>query len=197
MSAQGDRPRVKVVLRGFLLREGDRIVDASSTVTLVEASDQLMLVDSGSPRTGNRLTRALRTMRVSPNSISYIVNTHLHIDHCGCNDLFENARVYAHVLEDPPVGTVRISGETTLLPGVSLIPSPGHSAGSMSVLVEAEKRYAICGDAIPTRANYENHVPPFINIDARLAMMSMDALTAWAEVVIPGHDSQFEVVRKK
>jgi len=197
MTMRSARPRVKVVLTGSLVREGNRIVDASSTVTLVEALGQFVLVDTGAPRTSNRLVKSLRTMKINLSSIGYIVNTHLHIDHCGCNDLFENARTYAHVLERPPVGTVRISGETTLLHGVSLVPSPGHSAGSMSVLVEAEKKYAICGDAIPTRANYESHVPPFINIDAKLALASMDVLTSWADVVIPGHDSPFGVVRKK
>jgi glyoxylase-like metal-dependent hydrolase (beta-lactamase superfamily II) len=63
--------------------------------------------------------------------------------------------------------------------------------------VKAEKRYGICGDAIPTKANYDSHVPPFIAIDKRLALKSMDAIIGSVDLIIPGHDAPFEVLGKK
>jgi len=192
-----DRPVVRVLCRGFLRREGDVVVDASSNVTLVDASGRRVLVDTGSPADCGKLVSALRQMGLAPRDIDVVVNTHLHIDHCGCNDLFENAKVVAHKLEEPPVGNIRISGDMTLFPGVEIVPTPGHTLGSVSVFVSSDRRYAIAGDALPTKANYDSHTPPFIASDRRLALKSMDAIIAWADIVIPGHDAPFEPLGKK
>ena len=190
-------PRVRLVRQGFIERRGEVIVDASASVTLVEASGKRIIIDTGSPVECDKLLFDLRSMGVDPKEVDIVVNTHLHIDHCGCNDVFENAIVYAHRLESPPIGDMRISGSITLFPGAEVVHTPGHTAGSVTVFVIAEKRYAICGDAIPTKANYDSHVPPFIAWDKGLAMKSMDAILASADVIVPGHDAPFEVRRKK
>jgi len=191
------RPEVQVVVEGYLVREGSQVKDASSTVTLVRTSDKTVMVDTGKADGRKGLERALKAMQVRPDRVDAVVNTHLHRDHCGCNDLFENARFYAHELEEPPVGTVRVAGMTRVLEGVTIRPTPGHTRGCVSVFVEADKRYAICGDAIPTKGNYERHAPPFINIDLALALRTADAIVEWADVVVPGHDGPFEVRGKK
>jgi glyoxylase-like metal-dependent hydrolase (beta-lactamase superfamily II) len=180
-----------------MVRDGPRIVDASSTVTLVQSTGQILVVDTGAPSDMQKITSALRALGFKSTSVGYVVNTHLHIDHIGCNHLFENARLVAHRLEDPPVGTLRLSERTTLLPNVEIVSTPGHSAGSLSVFVTAERKYAIVGDAIPTKANYDQHVPPFLNMNKALALKSMDMILEWADVVVPGHDSPFEVLGKK
>jgi glyoxylase-like metal-dependent hydrolase (beta-lactamase superfamily II) len=191
------RPTVRVIREGYLVRTGGTVTDASSTVTMVESAGTRIIVDSGSPRECDLLKDALESARIAPGSVSHLVNTHLHVDHCGCNGLFEKARVYAHVHESPPVGVVRISERTSLLPGVELVPTPGHTEGSLSVFVTTKKRYAICGDAIPTKGNYDGLVPPAVNIDPKLALQSLKAITNWAEVVVPGHGPPFEVLAKK
>lgn len=190
-------PTVHVLREGRLVRSEGKIIDASSSVCLVESHGTKVIVDTGSPRECALLEDALRSAGVSPGSVSYLVNTHLHIDHCGCNDLFENARAYAHALESPPAGTVKVSERMGLLPGIELVPTPGHTHGCLSVFVTADKRYAICGDAIPTKANYDTLVPPAINVDARLALRSLTAITSWAEIVVPGHGPAFHVLAKK
>ncbi len=190
-------PRVRLVRRGFIERHGEVIVDASASVTLVEASDKVIIVDTGSPAECDKLVFDLRSMRIDPKAVDIVVNTHLHIDHCGCNEIFENAIVYAHKLESPPIGNTRISGSLTLLPGIEILHTPGHTAGSLTVLVTGEKRYGICGDAIPTKANYDSHVPPYIAYDKGLALKSMDAIVASSDIIVPGHDEPFEVRRKR
>ncbi len=190
-------PRVRVVRSGSLVRENDVIVDASSSVTLVEAAGRKIIVDTGSPNESGKIQYDLKSLRVQPGEIDIVVNTHLHIDHCGCNELFANALVYAHKLEEPPIGSTRISGALTLLPGVEIVPTPGHTEGSLSVFVSAEKRYGICGDAIPTKANHDTHVPPFVAVDKNLATKSMEMILDWAQIVVPGHGEPFEVVRKR
>jgi N-acyl homoserine lactone hydrolase len=190
-------PRVRLVRKGVLVSKGEVVIDASSNVTLVEAMGKRIIVDTGSPRDCDKILFDLKSMMIQPKDVDIVVNTHLHMDHCGCNDLFSNALFYVHELEEPPIGCTRISGAVTLIPGVEILPTPGHTKGSVSVFVSAEKRYAICGDAIPTRSNYETHVPTFIAFDKALALKSMDMILEWAEMVVPGHDDPFPVVGKK
>jgi N-acyl homoserine lactone hydrolase len=94
--------------------------------------------------------------------IDIVVNTHLHFDHCGGNHLFAGKPVYvqrrelddARSLEDytirewveaPGVQYVPVDGEHELLPGVRLVPAPGHTAGSQVVVIETGGRPAVIG----------------------------------------------------
>lgn len=197
MRSASPLPSVRVMREGYLERERGRVVDASSNVTLIQASGQSVVVDTGSPRDAELLPELFKKAGVSLGSVSVVVNTHLHIDHIGCNDLFENARFVAHKSEDPPVGTLRISEATDLVPRVRIVPTPGHTRGSISVFVSGAENWAICGDAIPTVGNYQKHVPPSLNVDSRLAVESMDLILGWADEVVPGHDKSFKVIGKK
>jgi glyoxylase-like metal-dependent hydrolase (beta-lactamase superfamily II) len=188
---------VEVLCEGWLVREAGEVAAASSTVTLVGTDAGPVLVDTGSRDRSADLLSAMSRAGVRPGHVRHVVNTHLHMDHCGSNDLFPNAVFHAHALEDPPAGCRRVAGETRLAGGVRLVPTPGHTRGSLSVFVESDRRYAVCGDAIPTRANYESRVPPAKHFDRALAVRSMDMVLAWAETVVPGHDRPFEVVQKK
>jgi N-acyl homoserine lactone hydrolase len=94
--------------------------------------------------------------------IDLVVNTHLHFDHCGGNRLFPGTPIYvqrqelddARSLEDytirewveaPGVQYVPVDGELELLPGVRLVPAPGHTRGSQVVVVENGGRPAVIG----------------------------------------------------
>ena len=97
--------------------------------------------------------------------IDIVVNTHLHGDHCGGNHLFAGKPIYVQRLEleearsrddysirewvEPPgVQYVPIDGELELLPGVRLVPAPGHTHGTQVVVVESGGRpVVIAGDA--------------------------------------------------
>jgi len=85
--------------------------------------------------------------------IDLVVNTHLHVDHCGGNHLFAGKPVYvqraeledARTLEDhtirewveaPGVQYVPVDGELEVLLGVRLVPAPGHTRGSQVVVVQ-------------------------------------------------------------
>lgn len=87
-----------------------------------------------------------------------------------------------------------VSSDIEVHPDIRLIHTPGHTKGSMSVIVDAENaRYAITGDAIPTKANYDQWVPPGINYDPELALRSMSAIVKMADIIVPGHGAPFEV----
>ena len=96
--------------------------------------------------------------------IDIVVNTHLHFDHCGGNHLFAGMPIYVQrrELEDarsqddytirewvdaPGVQYVPVDGELELLPGLRLLPAPGHTAGSQVVVVgTGEHPVVIAGD---------------------------------------------------
>jgi N-acyl homoserine lactone hydrolase len=97
-------------------------------------------------------------------SIDLVVNTHLHFDHCGGNHLFSGRPIYVQrrELDDartqadytipewvdaPDVHYVPVDGELELLPGVRLVPAPGHTPGSQVVVVDrGGQSVVICGD---------------------------------------------------
>jgi N-acyl homoserine lactone hydrolase len=93
--------------------------------------------------------------------IDVVVNTHLHFDHCGGNHLFAGKPFYVQraELEDargedytipewvdaPDVEYIPVDGEREVLPGVRLVPAPGHSRGLQVVVVETGGRPVIVG----------------------------------------------------
>jgi N-acyl homoserine lactone hydrolase len=97
--------------------------------------------------------------------IDMVVNTHLHFDHCGGNHLFPGKSIYVQRrelddarsqadytirewVEAPGVRYVPVDGELELLPGLRLLPAPGHTPGTQVVVVEAgERPLVVAGDA--------------------------------------------------
>ena len=94
--------------------------------------------------------------------IDIVVNTHLHFDHCGGNHLFAGRPIYVQrrELDDargeddytirewvdaPGVRYVPVDGELELLPGLRLVPAPGHTRGMQVVVVETGGRPVVLG----------------------------------------------------
>jgi N-acyl homoserine lactone hydrolase len=95
---------------------------------------------------------ALAAVGVTPDDIT-VVNCHLHFDHCGGNpDLTGRPIVVQGVELDTALGRddytlpglvdrpglryQRVDGEAEILPGVTVVPTPGHTAGHQSLIVE-------------------------------------------------------------
>ncbi len=130
-----------------------------------------------------KIDEALRSLGVHPDEIQYVFLTHLHWDHAGSNTLFENAEFFVQKRElecaiVPPYSqensyviqeivktkyTVLNGDVEDILPGISIIQTPGHTPGSQSVLIQGKQSiYAIVGDLFSTRANWEAK-PPIVN----------------------------------
>ena len=197
MISSSSEPDVSILCEGYVVRENGRVVEASSTVVLIRAGEEHIIVDTGSSARLSLLRQKLDLLPLAVDEVQMVVNTHLHADHCGGNDLFTGAVPVAHSLENPPMGTRRVAEGDGLMKGVDVMETPGHTLGSITILVDADRRYAICGDAIPTKANYDTNTPPAIHVDRRLAIESMDRILTLAEVVVPGHDAPFLVMGKR
>jgi N-acyl homoserine lactone hydrolase len=94
--------------------------------------------------------------------VGLVVNTHLHFDHCGGNRLFPGVPIHVQRREladartqddytirewvDFPGATyVEHDGEAELLPGVRLLPAPGHTEGHQIVVVETDEGPVVLG----------------------------------------------------
>lgn len=173
-----------------------RLSDTWSTSTLIRTDDgHNIVVDTSREFMKPAIKTSLKQIgKVFPEDIDIIVLTHAHEDHVENNSLFRKAKIYIHADEECDIpDAVRVDKETQIAKGVRLVPTPGHSPGSMSVFVDADRHYAVVGDAIPLQDNYEKRVPPRLCTDEDAARESMKTIIAYADVIIPGHDKPFTV----
>ncbi len=188
---------VKVIKSGILVRdENGLILDARSTVTLIKTKGRNIIVDTGIIGEENIIIRNLKIESLAPDDIDIVINTHLHDDHTGNNNLFKNAQFIAHEKENPGSKYLIINGNYHIGNNIEIIETPGHSYGCISIAVKSKKVYVITGDALPIKDNYLKWVPPGINIGREISLESMKKIVKIADIVIPGHDKLFEISKK-
>ncbi|MGV8088737.1 MAG: MBL fold metallo-hydrolase [Methanothrix sp.] len=188
-------PRIYLLKPGSILRDqAGNILDARSSVTLIESDIGRIIVDTGQEGDEEEILKALADLGLEGSDIDIIVNTHSHPDHCANNRLFSRAlRMYPKDGEE-------------IASGVRVLATPGHSPDSISVLVDAAihppggdgmasatRRVVIAGDALPTLGNFQKRVPPAVHYDRALAVASMNRIIEMADMVLPGHDRPFSV----
>ncbi len=189
---------IDILVLGHLERDEDGSVipdDTWSTSTLIRTDDgHNIVVDTSRSFMKAAIKTSLKQIgKVFPEDVDILVLTHAHEDHIGNNDMFKKAKVYIHKDEECDIpDAVRIDKEMTIAKGVRIVPTPGHSAGSVSVFVDADRHYAIAGDAIPLKDNFTKRIAPKINVDEAAALDSIKRIADYADVVVPGHDQPFK-----
>ena len=157
---------VTPVLVAELLAEGERM---PVYVHVIDHPDARVLVDTGMthlhPAVADmdpRLIPLNAQADFDPGSIDIVVNTHLHFDHCGGNHLFTGRPIYvqSQELDDarsqddytipewvdaPGVQYAPVDDSLELLPGLRLVPAPGHTRGSQVVVVETGEGSVVVG----------------------------------------------------
>ncbi len=157
------RDDIQPVLAADVLAYGERW---PVYVWTVEHPQGLVLVDTGMvephPALAEWEPRCYPLAEELVARVAVVINTHLHFDHCGGNRLFPGlpihvqARELADVRADDKytirewvdfVGAryVEHEGEVEILPGIRLLPAPGHTAGHQVVVVDAEEGPAVLG----------------------------------------------------
>ncbi len=188
---------IDILVLGHLERneDGSLVLDETwSTSTLIRTDDgHNIVVDTSRSYMKPAIKTSLKQIgKVFPEDVDIIVLTHAHEDHIGNNDMFKNAKIYLHRDEVCDIeGAVRIDKETAIAKGVRIVPTPGHSAGSVSVFVDADRHYAIVGDVVPLRDNFTKRIAPKLNVDEAAAMDSIERIADYADVIVPGHDQPF------
>lgn len=192
----GEGISVDVLLIGILARddEGNVVRDGtSSTSVLVRAPGRNIVVDTGAPIMAAGIKTAFKQIGIFRDDVDTVILTHTHSDHIGNLRMFPKAKVLAHSGEKGiPEGAEVVDGEEfEVCRGVRMVHTPGHTPGSCSVFVEADRKYAIAGDACPLKDNFVKMVPPALNCDGAAALESLKKIEEFADVVVPGHDAPF------
>ena len=125
---------------------------------------------------------ALAGLDMTPGDIDLVINTHLHFDHCGQNAIFPHAAFYVQRAEldrarhESPelydwfgfagARFELLDGDADILPGLSVIATPGHTAGHQCVVAHSAAGAAdlMIGDAAYTPRLYagpaDGKLPP-------------------------------------
>jgi len=166
---------------------------------VVEHPGGILLFDTGMGRDAGvdahyrprrrSLEQALGGVGVDPEDVTELANCHLHFDHCGGNPRLDGRPVFTQAAEladarhpadytlpelvdTPGVRYVELYGETEVLPGVLLLPTPGHTAGHQSLVVRQrdgtvvvagqshEGASAFSADVLARSAHAEGHPQP-------------------------------------
>lgn len=186
--------------------------------TVLIRGEKTILVDPGNHHVGfyGMLGNALKAHGSSFDEVDMVVTTHAHADHAANVTMLpgrpwvmgEGEYVVHEILEGEGVarerralmGDVReIPSEGThdLMPGVSAVFTPGHSPGHISLLVDSDRgRVLIAGDQAMTENEFRTGRFSHWYSDEQRAQLeaSLERVKAWKpDVVIPGHDREFEV----
>ena len=147
-----------IPVHGFLIKHpaGAGLVDTGYGTPLALIKDYRPVNAS--------VAEALRTHDVDPSDIRWVINSHLHFDHCGQNAVFPQAPFYVqrteyegrHRYADTPAEWLEfagarvelLDGEREIVSGVRVITTPGHTPGHQSVEVDTSAGPALLtGDA--------------------------------------------------
>lgn len=169
-----------IAVHGFLIDHPDGPILVDTGVGFGNA-----LIDELYQPTCAELGQVLMRVGIDLDDVVAVVNSHLHFDHCGQNPamfggattFYAQAAEIAAVEEDrfytdatwalAPDGQRRaIRGDETLAEGVTILATPGHTAGHQSVLVEGAGRRVVIGaqvvwhadeltDEVASRANVD------------------------------------------
>jgi N-acyl homoserine lactone hydrolase len=145
---------VRAIQYGDVLVEGERWPNC---IHVIEHPDGRVLVDTGmidsTPELDAQFGVRFDPEKI-PRDVACVINTHLHFDHCGGNRLFAGVPIHVQRAEreaarEPDYTIpewaefegatyVEHDGEAEIVPGVRVVPTPGHSPGHQSVLVDTE-----------------------------------------------------------
>ena len=208
-------PKVEVLLHGDPFRT-DMGTPGFCSVVLVEGTKRT-IVDTGHVGRRSFLQTALQERGLTPADIDVTVMSHAHWDHAQNFDMFDDATMLIHQWERKYAGrphrndwaTPRWTGAMIdflskveavedgyeIEPGVWVMHTPGHSPGSIAVMVETDDGLvAVTGDVLHYGSVALSRVNPLVFWNPDEARRSIDRILETADAIYPGHDRPFRVV---
>ena len=210
--------RIETIVQGF---PGKRLSGslAWSSVTYVETGNHKILFDTGGPNVRATVRKHLQNIGVRPDEITTLVISHFHDDHVRNFDYFPKARILLHEVEAAwakagpddfaipqhlfpalkQTGRLElIKTDSEIAPGVATILIPGHTPGSMGLVLRPADRpvTVLSGDAIKNMAELATGKVDKSE-DPQVSARSIKKVRDMAGIVIPGHDRILQVTEDK
>ena len=186
-----------------------------SSISLLEVGGQNIVIDTGPASRRNNLWSALDSRGLTPEEIDLVILTHMHWDHCQNTDMFSNARILVHPKEidyahnpNPAdhnaakyiadmmdkMRVEPISDGDVVADGISIIDTPGHTLGHISVVADVgEENILVAGDAMPDGGTVTRRLPYNVFWDVNDATESVEKILDSSDVFYPGHDRPFRL----
>jgi glyoxylase-like metal-dependent hydrolase (beta-lactamase superfamily II) len=159
----------------------------------------------------------------TPEDVDVILHTHLHNDHCENDYKCVNAKIYVHEKELEAIHNphpldyryledyiedveengqvVPLAGDTEVLPGITMIHTPAHTEGGMSVLVETPSGKALITGFCVIAENFNpppevrgmelEVIPPGTNVGPARAYDTMLRARGLAERILCLHEPAY------
>ena len=164
-------------------------------------------------RAGEDAVSQLATLGIRPDDIRFVVNSHFHFDHCGCNASFPRAQFLVQRAElalaraernrynakdwDHPLDYCELDGEHDVFGdgSVVVLPTPGHTAGHQSLWIrEGGRQFVLTSDACYTREHLEKTILPSNTFNAGRMTDSLALLRGMRDrqgvELLYGHDAE-------
>ncbi len=166
----------------FLVEGGGRKILVDTGMSDTEQS--VKYHHSGRQEPGQAIHEQLKGLGISAGEIDMVIFTHLHWDHCYNVKQFHNAKLVVSEIEynfalnpippywvsyehpncglEPPWHGCEfklVRGEATIVEGIDVFPTPGHSPGHQAVSIQTVAgNYVLVGDLFFVRENLEPDV---------------------------------------
>lgn len=173
-----------------------------------------------------RFEEGLKRWNLTPEDIDIVIHTHLHNDHCENDYKCTRARFFVHrneleTIHNPHPLDYRymedyitdieenhqieiIENDREIVPGISVMHTPAHTPGGLTVLVRTPKgRAAITGfcvimenftPPVAVRAMEMEVIPPGTHVNVVESYNMMLKVKALADILIPLHEPGFAAV---
>lgn len=215
--------KVRLPATAWLVEDGTHAILVDTGMCDTERADRWHHKGSVQPQ-GRDVVSLLRSRGIEPGDIDLVIFTHLHWDHCSNMKEFSRARFVAHKEEVafardpippyyrsyeanalglvPPFDGVdfwEVEEEKEILKGIKVFPTPGHSPGHQSLLVQTQAGpYVIAGDAVFCYENLtedpEGKLPAipigrFVNVFQMWdSLLKIKRMADAGASVLPGHE---------
>lgn len=175
-----------------------------------------MLVSRTKP--GEEIITQLAQFKLTPDDISYVINSHFHFDHAGGNEFFTKSTILVQKNEmaatkdpelrkkalfdpkdyDHPLNYQEVTGEHDIFGDGTLVlfPTHGHTPGHQSLRIGITKGtdIVLTADACYTKANMDQDLLPSVAVDEAEMYRSLGTLRDLRDkqgaTIIYGHDLQ-------
>ncbi|MDA8261320.1 MAG: MBL fold metallo-hydrolase [Actinomycetota bacterium] len=176
--------RFEVLLSGSV-RPG-----VTSSVSLVIDGDSVVVIDPGMVHAKGELISELAARGLSPEQVTDVVVTHLHLDHTMNVGIFPNATVHDFMASyKDDVWTDHDLDRFRVAPNVYAIATPGHTREDISIVVISEAGMVVCTHAWWTRNG--PRLDPYAFDQEVLEDSRARVLAIGPSLIVPGHGAPF------